>query len=113
MEKPATETSEHSAQQKIRDSVAYSARMQEAMRHNRLSSSDYHLVMTILHAVSHGDTEEQWKTEQQQKRKTFYHPSLEKETSSVDIDDKATSTNTDNDYGQLVRHLKDLALWPW
>jgi hypothetical protein len=44
---------------------AYSARIQEAMRYDKLRSSDYPLVMSIIRAVSQGFTEEKWKTEQQ------------------------------------------------
>jgi hypothetical protein len=104
MDKPYAETGERSPEQKRHDAVAYSARMQEAMRYDRLSSSDYPLVMAILHAVSRGDTEERWKEEQQQRQKILRHPSLEKERFSASADD---------DYEQLVHRLKDLMLWPW
>jgi ketol-acid reductoisomerase len=104
MDKPNVETGERSPQQRMHDTVAYSAHLQEAMRYNRLSTSGYTLVMTILRAISQGDTEEKWREEQQQKRKILPHPSVEKETLSV---------STDDDYKQLVHSLKDLMLWPW
>jgi hypothetical protein len=104
MDKPYAETGERSPQQRMHDAVVYSAHVQEAMRYNRLSTSGYALVMTILRAVSQGDTEEKWREEQQQKRKILHRPSVEKETLSV---------STDDDYKQLVHSLKELTLWPW
>src|SRR5258708_13169448 len=47
------------------DTAVYSARIQEAMRYDKLRSSDYPIIMTIMHAVSQGFTEEQWEKEQQ------------------------------------------------
>ncbi|SRR6266568_6740262 len=104
MDKPHVETEERSPQQRMRDANVYSAHVQEAMRYDRLRSSDYPLVMAILRAVSQGDTEEEWKEEQQRRRKILRHPSLEKETSSISADD---------DDEQLVHRLKGLMLWPW
>lgn len=104
MDKPYAGASEHSPQQRMHDAAVYSAHVQEAMRYNQLSASDYALVMTILRAVSQGDTEEKWREEQQQKRKSLHHLSVEKERLSVSADDN---------YEQLVRGLKDLMLWPW
>jgi hypothetical protein len=104
MDKPYAEIDERSSQQRMHDAVVYSTHVQEAMRYDRLSTSDYPLVMAILHAVSQGHTEERWREEQQQKRKILRHPSIEKE---------ALSVSTDDDYEQLVHRLKDLMLWPW
>jgi hypothetical protein len=104
MDKPSLETGEHSRQQRTRDANAYSARLQEVMRYNRLPSSDYPFAMAILRAISQGDTEEKWKEAFQQRRKISRYPSPEKESSSAD---------TDNDFAQLVLRLKGLMLWPW
>ncbi|GHO93806.1 hypothetical protein KSF_038540 [Reticulibacter mediterranei] len=104
MDKPSIETGEHSRQQRMRDASAYSARLQEVMRYNRLPSSDYPFAMAILRAISQGDTEEKWKEALQQRRKISLSPSPEKESSSAD---------TDDDYTRLVLRLKSLTLWPW
>jgi hypothetical protein len=50
---------------RMSDTAAYSARLQEAMRYDKLRSSDYPIVMTIMHAVSQGFTDEQWEKGQQ------------------------------------------------
>ena len=47
------------------DTAVYSASIQQAMRYNKLRSSDYPIVMTIMHAVSQGFSKEQWEKEQQ------------------------------------------------
>ena len=103
MDKTSIETGEHSRQQRMRDASAYSARLQEVMRYNRLPSSDYPFAMAILRTISQGDTEEKWK-EALQRRKISHYPSPEKELSSAD---------TDDDFAQLVLRLKGLMLWPW
>jgi hypothetical protein len=103
MDTPSAEAEKHSQQQRMTAASAYSARMQEAMRYNRLSSADYPLVMAILHAISQGETEEQWK-EQQQRRKVLRPPSAERDLLSIPADDE---------HKQLVQRLKDLMLWPW
>ena len=104
MSEPFSETHEQTSQRKISSAVAYSARIQEAMRYDKLSSSDYHLVMTILHAVSEGYTEERWKEEQQRTLKALTNQPPDKRTSHTD---------TANRYEQTVCCLKDLLLWPW
>lgn len=104
MNNPQVETNERLPQQWRSEANAYSARVQEAMRYDRLRSSDYPLVMAILHAVSQGYTEATWKEEQQRRRKIFLQPSSEKEIPPAD---------TDSDYEQLVLRLKALMLWPW
>ncbi len=103
MDTSFAEAEKHSRQQRMTDASAYSAHMQEAMRYNRLSSADYSLVMAIFHAISEGETEEQWK-EQQQRRKILHLPSSESDVSSLAADDE---------HKQLVLRLKDLLLWPW
>ena len=50
---------------RMSDTAAYSARIQETMRYDKRHSSDYPIVMTIMHAVSQGFTEEEWEKEQQ------------------------------------------------
>ena len=104
MDRPSIETGEHSRQQRMRDASAYSARLQEVMRSNRLPSSDYPFAMAILRAISQGDTEEKWKEALQPRQNISRYPSPEKESSSAD---------TDDDYAQLVLRLKGLTLWPW
>ena len=65
MHKQISETNEQPSQRRIGHASAYSARVQEAMRYDKLPSSDYSLVMTILNAVLQGYSEERWKEEQQ------------------------------------------------
>lgn len=102
MNESYAETNDMSPQQRRHNVAVYSAHMQEAMRYDRLRSSEYHIVMTIFHAVSQGYTEERWKEEQQQRRTAFPHLPSKKESSSAD-----------EDYEQLVLRLKELKLWPW
>ena len=83
---------------------AYSARLQEAMRYNKLPSSDYSLVMTILNAVSRGYTEKRWREEQERTLKALTNQPPDKNTFHADAA---------NRYEQLVSCLGDLALWPW
>jgi hypothetical protein len=98
------ETHEQSSKRKIGDASAYSARLQEAMRYDKLPSANYSLVMTILNAVAQGYTEEQWQEEQQQALKTLtdQHP-----------DPKMSHADVANRYEQTISYLKDLSLWPW
>ena len=85
-------------------SGAYSARIQEAMRHNKLYSSDYPFVMTILNAVTRSLTVEQWQEEQQRRITTLTNQAPD-----------ATRMHADaaNRYEQTVSNMRDLSLWPW
>ena len=47
-----TEVPEPSSPKRMSELVIYSARIQEAMRYDKLNSTDYRLVMTIKDAVS-------------------------------------------------------------
>jgi len=104
MSQPFSETHQHTTQRKITHAAAYSARIQEVMRYNKLPSADYPLVMTLLRAVTHGYTEERWKEEQQRKIQLLLDRPSEKEIAHADAA---------NLYEQTVLSLKDLALWPW
>ena len=104
MSEQFSETNTHIHKLKVNDADVYSGHMLEAMRYNRLRSSDYHLVMTIMRAVTHGQTEEQWKEENQRALKTLTNQPADKTESHAD----AT-----NRYEQTVNVLKDLSLWPW
>jgi hypothetical protein len=86
------------------DAVSYSARIQEAMRYDKLGSSDYRLVMTILYAISQGWTEEKWKKEQ--------HGTV---SFLIDRppDEVAPHVDAANRYEQMIACFKDLLLWPW
>src|ERR1700756_3201643 len=53
------------SQRQIGRASDYSAHIQEAMRYDRLRSSEYPLVMTILDAVLQGYTQERWQEGQQ------------------------------------------------
>jgi hypothetical protein len=86
------------------DTAAYSARIQEAMRYDKLRSSDYPIIMTILHAVSQGFTEEQWEKEQQRTVSILTKQPPDKETPHADAA---------NRYEQTIACFKDLVLWPW
>src|SRR5581483_2746377 len=99
-----SETDERTPQRRIGDASAYYARVQEAMRYDKLSSSDYALVMTLLNVVSQGYPEERWKTEQQRTLKALTEQPPDK---SVPHADAA------NRYEQTVRRLQGLMLWPW
>jgi hypothetical protein len=89
---------------KVGDADVYSSRMLEVMRYNRLRSSDYHLVMTILRAITHGQTEEQWKEENQRTLKALLDQPANKTEPHADAN---------NRFEQAVTILKDLNLWPW
>jgi hypothetical protein len=104
MSKQFSETPERTSQRKMSSAIAYSSHIQEAMRYDKLSSSDYHLVMTILSAVSEGYTEERWKEEQQRTLKALTNQPPDKGTSHAEAP---------NRYEQAVCCLKDLQLWPW
>lgn len=82
----------------------YSALLQKAMRYDKLRSSDYPLVMSILNAVTLGYTEERWKEEQKRTVNTL---------TSQAPDQKSIHADAANRYEQTVSCLKDLALWPW
>jgi len=104
MSKQSSEANEQISIRRISDTATYSARIQEAMRYDKLGSSDYPIVLTIMRAVSQGFTEEKWEKEQQ---------------STVSIltnqppDKKAPHADAANRYEQTVAYFKDLVLWPW
>src|SRR5690349_19953730 len=89
---------------RMSDTAAYSARIQEAMRYDKLRSSDYPIVMTIMHAVSQGCTEEQWGKEQQRTVSIL---------TKQPPDKKAPHADAANRYEQTIACFKDLLLWPW
>jgi hypothetical protein len=104
MSKHVSETNEKPSPRRVGDAAAYSARVQETMRYNRLRSSEYSLVMTIMNAILRGNSEEAWKEEQQRTVEA-----LTKQTP----DQGTTHTDAANRYEQTVDNLKDLKLWPW
>lgn len=104
MSKQFSETNEQTPTRRNGSAVAYSARIQEAMRYNKLRSSEYPLVMTILRAVTQGYTEERWQEEQQ---------SLLKILANQPTDKGIAHSDANNRYEQVVLSLKDLTLWPW
>lgn len=104
MSKQFPETNEQTSQREIGSAITYSAYVQEAMRYNKLRSSEYPLVMSILNAVLQGYSEERWKEEQQRPLKALTNQPPDKETFHADAA---------NRYEQTVRCLKDLMLWPW
>ena len=99
-----TETNEPVSQRSTSRASAYSAHIQEAMRYDRLHSSEYLLVMTILHAVLQGYTEERWQQEQQRSLQALQQQRP---------DPRATHADEVDAYEQTVCRLKDLLLWPW
>lgn len=99
-----TETNRPVSQRNAIRASAYSAHIQEAMRYDRLHSSEYCLVMTILHAVLQGYTEERWQKEQQRSLQVFQQQGP---------DPRTTHADEANGYEQTVCRLKDLLLWPW
>lgn len=98
------ETKEQTSQRRMSSTVAYSARIQEVMRYNKLRSAEYPLVMTILSAITQGYTEEKWQEVQQRSLKALANQPSDK---------KAAHADATNLYEQLVSNLKDLTLWPW
>ena len=104
MSKQIFEINEQSSRRRIGRASTYSAHIQEAMRYDKLPSSYYSLVMTILNAVVQGYTEEKWKEGQQRAIKTLINQPT---------DPKATHADLANLYEQTISGLKDLSLWPW
>ena len=104
MSKQIVEIHERSSKRKIGNASAYSAHIQEAMRYDKLPSSNYALVMTILNAVVQGYTEEMWKEEQQHALKTLINQPTDPKKAHADLADL---------YEQTISGLKDLSLWPW
>jgi len=104
MSKQFTGTNEHAPSRSLDSAVTYSARIQDVMRYNKLYSSDYPLVMTILRAVTQGHTEERWKEEQQRTLKTLAAQPPDKGRAHADAV---------NHYEQIICGLQDLMLWPW
>ena len=104
MSKQFAEADEPSSSKKMREIIAYSARIQEAMRYDKLSSSDYRLVMTIMDALSKGLTEEKWRQEQHRTVSFLINRLPDETTPHVDVA---------NRYEQMVACFKDLLLWPW
>ncbi len=102
--KNSTEISTSLPQRQISRASDYSAHIQEAMRYDRLHSSEYPLVMTILDAVLQGNTEEKWQEGHQRTLNALRQRSPDAATSHAD---------EANRYDQLVSCLKDLSLWPW
>jgi hypothetical protein len=92
------------SQRRLGNTSAYSSRVQEAMRYDKLPSSAYVLAMTILNAVAQGWTEERWKEAQQRTLKTL---------NDQPPDSKITHADAANRYEQTISCLKDLTLWPW
>ncbi len=104
MSKQSTEANGHTPLGRMSDTAAYSARIQEAMRFDKLRSSDYPIVMTILRAVSQGFTEEEWKKEQQKTVEVLTNQPPDK---------KILHADAANRYEQTIACFKDLVLWPW
>jgi hypothetical protein len=99
-----SENREQTYQRRIGDASAYSARVQEAMRYDKLTSSDYILVMALLDAVLQGQTQQQWEARQQRMLKALIEQPP---------DQRVTHAGAANRYEQVIGRLKDLALWPW
>lgn len=102
MNKRSTEANEPGSAARMTATAAYSARIQEAMRYDKLRPSDYALAMSIMRAVSQGFTEKQWKIEQQSAVKALQNRLPDKE--------RAPAPDL---YEQTIALLKDLVLWPW
>ena len=104
MSKQPSKANEHIPSGGMSDTAAYSAHIQEAMRYDKLRSSDYHIVMTIMRAVSQGFTEEKWEKEQQSTVSMLTNQPPDKKTPHADAA---------NRYEQTIACFKDLVLWPW
>jgi hypothetical protein len=104
MRKLSSETREPHPSGRMSDTAAYSTRIQEAMRYDKLGSSDYLMAVTILRAIAQGWTEEQWKHEQYRTVSVLTHLPSDKTTPHADAA---------NRYEQTIACFKDLVLWPW
>ena len=104
MSKQFIGTNEQTPPRILDKAATYSARIQEAMRYDKLRPSDYHIVMTIKHAISQGLTEEKWENEQQ---------STVNVLKNQPTDQKTPHTDAANHYEQTIAYFKDLVLWPW
>jgi hypothetical protein len=104
MSKQFSETNEPTSPRRVGSGILYSASVQEAMRYNKLRSSEYPLVMSILSALLQGHTEQRWKEEQHRPLKALINQPPDKETFHADAA---------NRYEQTVHCLRDLQLWPW
>lgn len=98
------ETNASVSRRNMSSASAYSAHIQAAMRYDQLRSSEYLLVMTILHAVFQGYTHERWQEEQQRSLRALQQRSP---------DPQAAHADAENRYEQTMRCLQDLQLWPW
>jgi hypothetical protein len=104
MNNRSTEAYEPKSMARMTATAAYSAHIQEAMRYDKLRPADYSLVMSIMHAVSQGFTENQWETEQQNTVKALHNRPPDKESAYADTADH---------YEQTIALFKNLTLWPW
>ena len=104
MSKQPSKANEQISSSRMSDTAAYSARIQEAMRYDKLRPSDYHIAMTIMRAISQGLTEEKWENEQQ---------STVRVLTNQPPDEKTPHTDAANRYEQTIDCFKDLGLWPW
>lgn len=104
MSKRSIEEHEPIPPSRMTATAAYSARIQEAMRYDRLRSWDYPLAMSMMRAVSQGCTKEQWEAEQRGTVRAL----REQPT-----DGKLAHADAASRYEQTIAGLKDLALWPW
>jgi hypothetical protein len=104
MSEQFSETDKQAFKARVGAASEYSANIQEAMRHNRLRSSDYPLVMSILRAITQGHTEEQWKEENQRSLKALINQPALQTDPHADAADR---------YEQTASILQDISLWPW
>jgi len=104
MSKQNAGANEQISSSRLSDTAEYSAHIQEAMRYNKLRPSEYHIAMTIMHAISHGLNEEKWENEQQNTVNMLTNQAPDEKTPHADVA---------NRYEQTIAHFKDLVLWPW
>jgi hypothetical protein len=101
MHQQISETKDQPSQRRMSSTVAYSARIQEVMRYDKLRSAEYPLVMTILSAIAQGYTEEKWQEEQQRSLKAL---------ADQPSDKKAAHADATNLYEQLVSNIPEPAV---
>ena len=104
MSKQTSGANELISSSRMSDTAEYSAHIQEAMRYNKLRTSEYHIAMTIMHAISHGLNKEMWENEQQ---------SAVNKLTNQPPDEKTPHADVANRYEQTIANFKDLLLWPW
>ena len=85
-------------------SADYAGHIQEAMRYNRLSAQEYNIVIGLMRAISHGQSQEEWEKDTNRTVSVMRNQEPDQTLPHADLP---------NRYEQMIEHLRDIALWPW